>query len=60
MYHTKFESDWYDTGGDCAALTYGADVILNGSGTLVGSSTEFDSENEVAFLDNDDWIANKQ
>lgn len=42
---------WLDAAGTCAAFTTGDDIILSGSGTPSGTSTEFGVENEVGFLD---------
>jgi len=43
---------WWDAGGDCSSFDTGVDVILVGAAPGAGS-TEFGTEQEVAFLDED-------
>ncbi len=47
---------WYDdptTNGDCSVFTTGEDIILVGGAAPINTLTAFGTEQEVAFLDND-------
>ena len=44
---------WWDAAGDCSSFTGAADIILVGSASPTGTSTEFITEDEIAYLDYD-------
>lgn len=46
------EKLWWDSAGDCASFTTGADVILVGGSAPSGTSTLASTDNELGYLDN--------
>ncbi len=47
------EKVWFDVGGDCSSFLSGTDFLLLGAGAPSGTSTEFGTEQEIAYFDTD-------